>query len=240
MNRKQFILSQGAECANWTWSWSFVNHAEKFVIFGIFNFNEKSSMGLILSNDWEISQKGKKLPGFIQGIEHIKLVRKKGYRLFTFPMCGSEVSDGPAKISKFEPELTEKKLVISGGDYYAANFDYASEIDDEISDTDTYPEGAVQSILVNQYERNPKARQACLDHFGYKCVICEFDFAERYGEIGKNYIHVHHKNPMNEVVDEYQVDPIKDLIPVCPNCHAIIHRTRPQQTIEKMRILLRK
>lgn len=87
-------------------------------------------------------------------------------------------------------------------------------------------EGARQTITVNAYERNPYARRECITHFGYKCSICGFDYERFYGSIGKNYIHVHHKVPISQIGDNYLIDPIKDLIPVCANCHSIIHRKK--------------
>ena len=50
------------------------------------------------------------------------------------------------------------------------------------------------------------------------------NFEEKYGAIGKDFIHVHHKIPLSEINEEYIVDPVNDLIPVCPNCHAMLHR----------------
>ena len=54
--------------------------------------------------------------------------------------------------------------------------------------------------------------------------ICGFDFEKTYGEIGKGFIHVHHIVPVSEIGESYRVDYEKDLIPVCPNCHAMLHR----------------
>jgi len=87
-------------------------------------------------------------------------------------------------------------------------------------------EGAVKTVIVNAYERNPDARQKCIDHYGTKCRICEIDFGIRYGEFAAGFIHVHHLVPLHEIGDEYIVDSIRDLIPVCPNCHAMLHRKR--------------
>ena len=85
-------------------------------------------------------------------------------------------------------------------------------------------EGDATVILTTKYERNPKARAACLEHYGYHCKICGMSFAEAYGPEFKNIIEVHHIVPISEIGESYVVDPIKDLIPVCPNCHAMIHR----------------
>uniref|UniRef100_A0A540VIB3 HNH nuclease domain-containing protein n=2 Tax=Litorilinea aerophila TaxID=1204385 RepID=A0A540VIB3_9CHLR len=105
---------------------------------------------------------------------------------------------------------------------------------EEVQDDATFPEGGKQRITVNAYERNPKARAACIAHYGAYCQICGFDFQEQYGEAGRGTIHVHHIKPLSEVGEKYQVDPIRDLIPVCPNCHAIIHKRNPPYTVEEV------
>ena len=67
----------------------------------------------------------------------------------------------------------------------------------------------------------------CLEHYGYKCSICGFDFEEKYGEVGKEFIEVHHIVPISNTTGEHIIDPTRDLIPVCSNCHSILHRRRP-------------
>ena len=57
MGRKKFIESFGATCDNWTWSWSFVNEKEKFVIFGVRDVHIDIDKALILGEDWSISPK---------------------------------------------------------------------------------------------------------------------------------------------------------------------------------------
>jgi 5-methylcytosine-specific restriction endonuclease McrA len=76
------------------------------------------------------------------------------------------------------------------------------------------------------HKRNPKLRELCIKHYGdeYRCLICEMNFVERYGEIGKEFIEVHHLNPISETDGEHEVNPATDLIPLCSNCHSMIHR----------------
>jgi 5-methylcytosine-specific restriction enzyme A len=103
-----------------------------------------------------------------------------------------------------------------------------------------FPEGAVTRIEVNRYERDPRARQACLDHWGYLCAVCQFSFADRYGSLGREYIHVHHTVELAHAPADYEVDPVADLRPVCPNCHAMLHRDPgPALTVQKLQELLR-
>ncbi len=96
---------------------------------------------------------------------------------------------------------------------------------EELDDTEsiTYPEGAKKKITINAYERNPAARSECIRIHGSKCSICGFDFGSYYGEAFNGKIHVHHTKPLHEIDSTYEVDPRNDLIPVCPNCHMVIH-----------------
>jgi 5-methylcytosine-specific restriction protein A len=87
-------------------------------------------------------------------------------------------------------------------------------------------EGGKYSVWQTKYERDPEARRRCLALKGYKCVICMFDFFKTYGELGKEFIHVHHIIQLSSRSGSCPTDPGKDLIPVCPNCHAMLHRGR--------------
>ena len=97
-----------------------------------------------------------------------------------------------------------------------------------------YLEGTRQTRLITTCERNPEARSKCIEHYGARCRVCGLVFDERYGEIGKGFIHVHHLVQMAEISDVYEVDPIKDLRPLCPNCHAMLHKRVPAYTIEEL------
>jgi 5-methylcytosine-specific restriction enzyme A len=110
---------------------------------------------------------------------------------------------------------------------------------DEIEIVHDYPEGAITRVSVNAYERNPAARRKCIAHYGTNCSICGINFEKVYGEVGKGYIHVHHLVALSEIGKEYKTDPIKDLRPVCPNCHAMLHR-KPSFTIDELANIVRK
>lgn len=106
---------------------------------------------------------------------------------------------------------------------------------DEISATNLFDEGAVSQILVNVYERDSQARKICIDHYGLNCHVCDFNFEKVYGERGTGFIHVHHLRPVS--MGEYQLSPINDLRPVCPNCHTMIHRYG-LLSIEELKLLM--
>ncbi|MDY3530176.1 HNH endonuclease [Riemerella anatipestifer] len=99
-------------------------------------------------------------------------------------------------------------------------------------------EGAKKTITVNAYERNSRARYLCIKHYGTHCQVCNFDFEKTYGDIGKDFIHVHHLTKVSDIKEKYEVNPIEDLIPVCPNCHAMLHRQEPPFTVEELKKIL--
>ncbi len=110
---------------------------------------------------------------------------------------------------------------------------------DEITEADLF-EGTKKTVTVNAYERNLEAREKCLVHYGYQCAVCGFIFKELYGDIGDHYIHIHHKKPLSEISERYVINPIEDLIPICPNCHAMLHRKRPPYSIEELKKIINK
>ncbi len=106
---------------------------------------------------------------------------------------------------------------------------------DEVPAAERYWEGALRRVTVNAYERDATARRACITHFGTACQVCGFDFGAAYGEIGTGFIHVHHTRPLSDVREGYAVDPLKDLVPVCPNCHAMLHHISPPLPVTELR-----
>ena len=138
--------------------------------------------------------------------------------------------------------LVEKSQLLS--DEVTATTDVLGEqspflLPEEIESTTDLHEGAGTQITVNRYERNPEARKQCIDHYGARCCICDFEFSTVYGKIGNGYIHVHHLQPLAAIGKQYIVDPIADLRPVCPNCHAMVHCRTPPYTIEEMQTIIR-
>ena len=111
---------------------------------------------------------------------------------------------------------------------------------DEIDHPAEYPEGARRQVTVNAYERNPQARAACVAHYGAQCQVCDVVLEKRFGDIAAGFIHVHHIVPVSAIGKGYNVDPINDLVPVCPTCHAILHRRTPPLSIKEARAKLRK
>jgi hypothetical protein len=99
-------------------------------------------------------------------------------------------------------------------------------------------EGAPRQVTSNVYERNTAARKRCIDHHKPICKVCGFDFAIVYGPLAVGFIHVHHLKALSEIGKEYRVDPVKDMCPVCPNCHAVIHLGGKNRRIEDVKELI--
>ena len=140
--------------------------------------------------------------------------------------------EGTKFVWQLRPELVEalKATDLAGDEIYADEL--------PIEKAEELFEGIKRSVTVNSYERNSKARQLCVKHWKAICTVCTFDFEKTYGKIGKGFIHVHHLTPVSQIGKSYQVDPIKDLIPVCPNCHSMLHQREPPLTIGELKLLL--
>ncbi|MFT3882758.1 MAG: HNH endonuclease [Gemmatales bacterium] len=110
---------------------------------------------------------------------------------------------------------------------------------EEVDTSQKIIEGAKYQITVNVYERDPLARQLCIEKHGTNCAICGFSFGAVYGPVAVGFVHVHHLRPLSEIGEEYEINPIEDLRPVCPNCHAVLHRRVPAYSIEEVQVFIR-
>jgi len=84
-------------------------------------------------------------------------------------------------------------------------------------------EGALHTIELTTYERNEKARELCIEYYGPTCMVCKLDYEKKYGPIARGLIHVHHVTPLSSIAEEYRINPIRDLAPVCASCHHGVH-----------------
>jgi 5-methylcytosine-specific restriction protein A len=157
------------------------------------------------------------------------------YRLIPFE--GEDDDDNPGHyywILRLELENALKNLIDVG----AINNDQIDTTEIPSNDVKNLYEGAKKQVTVNAYERNRKARNICIKKYGNRCSACDFDFEKKYGEIGINFIEVHHIIPLHEINDKYRIDPIADLRPVCSNCHSMLHKANI--TIEQLKKILEK
>ncbi|RXN73701.1 hypothetical protein D0Z62_07820 [Providencia rettgeri] len=110
----------------------------------------------------------------------------------------------------------------------------------ELTNSNEYVEGAKKQIIVNSYERDREARNKAIEIHGVNCLVCGMNFESVYGEIGIGFIHIHHLKPLYTIDEEYSVNPEIDLVPVCPNCHAMLHRNKEMLSIEELKNLIQK
>ena len=133
-------------------------------------------------------------------------------------------------------KLTGQLLV-----YINSIWEQEEDVYNEIENPDQYFEGALKKVYVNKYERDKYAREECIKANGCKCAACGMNFEETFGELGKGFIHVHHIVPISTIGKEYKINPEKDLVPVCPNCHAMLHRGANGQVlkVEELKLLIK-
>ena len=133
----------------------------------------------------------------------------------------------PLEDSETEPkEIIVAEYVLS---IYAMIFSLIS------FEIEGFSEGKEIKVISTKHERNTLNRQICLEAKGYKCSVCNILLEDIYGPIAKRFIEVHHSNPVADMDDNYVVKPIKELFPVCPNCHAMLHRKNPPYTIDELK-----
>lgn len=111
---------------------------------------------------------------------------------------------------------------------------------DDFPDADdvAFVEGATERTTVMAVERSREARAMCIAVKGTLCAVCGFDFGEVYGEIGQGFIHVHHMLMLGSSVGSRPTDPRRDLEPVCPNCHCMLHRRVPPFSPRELREIM--
>jgi 5-methylcytosine-specific restriction protein A len=109
---------------------------------------------------------------------------------------------------------------------------------DVVDDFVPQSEGEAKEIKSKRYERSRINRDICLAHKGYSCHVCGFNFLEIYGELGKDYIQVHHTMPVSQMGSNYEINIDRDLVPVCSNCHSMIHRRTPPYTIKELKDII--
>lgn len=133
-----------------------------------------------------------------------------GREPFDFPWQQEQIKNGCN--TDWDKELAARGIHLN------TDMDYPDDVPERLK------EGAKKTIIVNAYERSFSARNKCIKHHKCICFVCKFNFEEAYGDLGKGFIHVHHIIPISDIGEEYEVDPINHLRPVCPNCHAMLHR----------------
>lgn len=109
-------------------------------------------------------------------------------------------------------------------------------------DDEEFEEGRILTKLHKYRERNQKLikkkKDKILKETGkLVCEVCNFDFEEKYGELGKDYIECHHNKPIFSF-KENETTKLSDLSILCSNCHRMVHRIRPWKSTEEMKEII--
>jgi 5-methylcytosine-specific restriction protein A len=200
--------------------------------------------------DISSSNDGKRIIASLYASELLKKNAKVDFRINDLPVTPNNYSTWPQEWQNFNLRVTKMPVEVSGSIEENQNVIikwskpvigiflsllYVEPVSEQFEE-----EGSKTNINVNRYERSKINRELCLIANGYSCKICGFNFESKYGLFGRGYIHVHHKIPVSKMDKSYMVNPITDLIPVCPNCHAMLHRNDPPIEPEVLIEIIRK
>lgn len=225
----------------------------KYYILTIKDFFETQQQGpfryhvLILENDKLIKQ------GTVEHSSKKQLLtpaKRKGIQLLLEHF--TEITSKIVTMAHYKPdrqgtELWEKEIItslevlIKEERFQILSQTVKNDIDAEESQEDFYyKDGKVIEYFGTRYERNPINRARAIEIHGTSCKACGFNFENAYGELGKDFIEVHHVMPLHLTGEEIEINPKTDLVPVCSNCHRIIHRKKNNiLTIEELKKILK-
>lgn len=159
------------------------------------------------------------------GILHYLGLKKEFQGIFH----GMTIEQAVNELRSTKDPAYQSIIDILSGDKDAIEKQMESDIESENEDIyEVHSEGRATKYYTTRYERDPRNRKAAIKIHGTKCMACGFDFEKVYGERGKDYIEVHHVVPLATRDAEIKIDPEKDLIVVCANCHRMIHRKKNQ------------
>jgi 5-methylcytosine-specific restriction enzyme A len=185
-----------------------------------------------------IGEIGKRL-GFHIGVKFPMYYDSRGKRPAYYSVIGPYTEEGWKMWPALRRAMESLNLVSKENTLYTPVERLSTEIE-VYNEAQFLKEGKAVQVSVSRYERNFLARKKCLEHHGYQCAGCNMEFGAVYGGWAAGFMHVHHIKPMHELKREYTIDPIDDLIPLCPNCHAVVHLSKPVLTIPELKKLLKK
>jgi 5-methylcytosine-specific restriction protein A len=235
-----FINSLGLDAIKPTnYSWCAISTSKKVAIFSVWADLRDNEKDVILNQVWH-ELNGKVSANYKYARDAIKKIENEGFKLLVYKKFREDPSTDTSKTTSFEANVEERFLRKIDGIWYGYfNEPTDNYYPDDLKIQDNYIEGAKKRVTVNAYERDPKARQASIDRHGTTCKGCGFNFEEVYGEHGRGFIHVHHIKPIHTLGAGYELDPVEHLIPLCPNCHAMVHRGDEVLSIEDLKVLIK-
>jgi len=167
-------------------------------------------------------------------VDFTNLLKKELPSWFSFFENGGKTEDPPLlRFKKIELDMYQLQIIDPK----------AIEVDAEHEETDCEPvyEGTIKYYYSKVYERNPENRRRAIEIHGLQCLGCGFDFEQFYGDRGAGFIEIHHATPLSNIGEKIEINPATDLVPVCSNCHRIIHRDKQNVlTVEEVRRIIGK
>lgn len=207
---------------------------------GIIASGEATSRKVVLGKHWNGSAKKSNYVDFKfnKFLDYNEEILSRNTLLKKFPQVNWDTQSSGISIAPDVLPALEKIWSAVGGNHRPKQTD--ADMDLSVStDGGGFAEGTPRSVTLTKYERNSAARQRCIEHWGVRCCVCDVSFEEKFGIIGRNYIHVHHVVPISSIKGKYHLDPVKDLRPVCPNCHAMIHKqTSATLSVQELKKLM--
>lgn len=219
------------------WLNGYHRHSESYYIFC--NIGVPGRTGHDYDNHWDgerLIWHGKTQSHF--GQQAVKNLIAGIYRVYVFYRSDDRSPFTFAGVGHPIPHVDVERPIRIDWVFGSEDIEQTPVFTDEYVPGSKYSEGQRTQVLVNRYERDRRARDECVRLKGASCCVCGLDFEKTYGLIGKGFIHVHHIVPLHDIGEGYVVDPAKDLVPVCPNCHAIIHRRNPPLSVEELKGLV--
>lgn len=135
--------------------------------------------------------------------------------------------------------IKEEYSSISDETHFDENWSFGVQTDhDELEGRFFQEEGGLRLILSRRYERSRLNRKVAIEFHGRKCRVCKFSFDETYGSLSEGYIEIHHLVPVSQMGGPKPLDPRVDLVPLCANCHRMVHKAWPPLSPERLRQII--
>ena len=154
------------------------------------------------------------------------------------------------KISGFGVWKLSERGIAEARRHYVETYGYDPHISitdviisdvEQVENENDFSEGKKKYRLSSFFERKAKIRAETVKFHGLKCAVCSFDFVETYGELGKDFIEVHHIIPISSFDGERNVNPQTDMTVLCANCHRMMHRSKDRVlTVEELSEIIAK
>ena len=240
----KYLVALGAPMANVRQSWG-AQHPSTRAIYSLIWIDEFAEIdGVQHAAVLTFDRPAKSKYGYRERERHLDEVQNTDIQHYGIPVThGGDRGKGVIGFDDTTLLLLEKKRIPHDGVYYARILDTVpvdheeqAQAEESFASDNTFTEGARRTIITTAPERDPAARDACIAHYRREdgvltCQVCGWT---KPNGVRKTIIEVHHRTPVSDYAGETEIDPITDLIPLCPTCHRIVHDTDPPMSVEAL------